>query len=104
MLTTPSLLMLLHHIGFRRLCLDSVTDVCMEVGFSSLGSFSTLFLTRVGESPSAYRRRARAVCTVPRLSRLELFSGCLTLLARLPPSAHSIFREAPRLWDPAHSR
>src|SRR5690349_165444 len=23
----------------------SVTDVCMEVGFSSLGSFSTLFLT-----------------------------------------------------------
>jgi AraC-like DNA-binding protein len=72
----------------------SVTDVCMEVGFSSLGSFSTLFLTRVGESPSAYRRRARAVFSVPGLPPLELFPGCLSLLARLPPSAHAIFREA----------
>jgi AraC-like DNA-binding protein len=81
----------------------SVTDVCMEVGFSSLGSFSTLFLTRVGESPSAYRRRARAVCSVPGMPPLEWFPGCLTLLARLPPSAHSIFREAGRLRDPAHS-
>jgi AraC-like DNA-binding protein len=39
----------------------SVTEVCMEVGFSSLGSFSELFTRRVGESPSRYRRRlARA--------------------------------------------
>ncbi len=38
----------------------SVTDVCMEVGFSSLGSFSDLFARRVGMSPSAYRRRIRA--------------------------------------------
>ena len=82
----------------------SVTDVCMEVGFSSLGSFSTLFLTRVGESPSAYRRRARAVFSVPGLPPLALFPGCLTLLARLPPSAHSIFREAARSPNPAHSR
>src|SRR5215468_2209674 len=27
---------------------DSVTDVCMEVGFTSLGSFSDLFTRRVG--------------------------------------------------------
>jgi len=27
----------------------SVTDVCMEVGFSSLGSFSSLFTQRIGE-------------------------------------------------------
>src|SRR5690348_8019627 len=32
----------------------SVTEVCMDVGFSSLGSFSTLFTRRFGESPSAY--------------------------------------------------
>jgi AraC-like DNA-binding protein len=38
----------------------SVTDVCMEIGFSSLGSFITLFAQRVGEAPSAYRRRIRA--------------------------------------------
>ncbi|MEJ3658865.1 AraC family transcriptional regulator [Actinomycetes bacterium KLBMP 9759] len=35
----------------------SVTEVCMAVGFSSLGSFSTQFRRFVGESPSAYRER-----------------------------------------------
>ena len=38
----------------------SVTDVCMAVGFSSLGSFSALFARRVGEPPTAYRRRVRS--------------------------------------------
>ena len=37
----------------------SVTQVCMEVGFASLGSFSSLFTRRVGVSPAAYRRRVR---------------------------------------------
>lgn len=35
----------------------SVTDVCMAVGFSSLGTFSRVFRDVVGESPSAHRRR-----------------------------------------------
>jgi transcriptional regulator GlxA family with amidase domain len=35
----------------------SVTDVCMDVGFSSLGTFSRTFSEIVGESPSTYRRR-----------------------------------------------
>src|SRR3954447_14749736 len=35
----------------------TVTEVCMLVGFSSLGSFSSRFRELVGESPSAYRRR-----------------------------------------------
>src|SRR5436190_7720382 len=43
----------------------SVTDVCMEVGFSSLGSFSTLFARRLGEAPSAYQRRVRTSVQVP---------------------------------------
>jgi AraC-like DNA-binding protein len=34
-----------------------ITEVCFEVGFESLGSFSTLFTRHVGESPSAFRRR-----------------------------------------------
>ena len=38
----------------------SVTDVCMEVGFTSLGSFSDQFARRVGVAPSVYRRQARA--------------------------------------------
>ncbi|HEX2177104.1 MAG TPA: AraC family transcriptional regulator [Nocardioidaceae bacterium] len=35
----------------------TVTEVCMLVGFSSLGSFSSRFRTLVGESPSEYRDR-----------------------------------------------
>ena len=35
----------------------SVTDICMDVGFSSLGTFSRVFRDIVGEPPSAYRRR-----------------------------------------------
>ena len=35
----------------------SVTDICMDVGFSSLGTFSRVFRDVVGESPSLYRRR-----------------------------------------------
>jgi len=33
----------------------SITDVCLDVGFSSLGTFSRTFTTIVGETPSAYR-------------------------------------------------
>jgi AraC-like DNA-binding protein len=39
----------------------SVTDVCSEVGFTSLGTFSRTFRDVVGESPTAYRRRAGAL-------------------------------------------
>ncbi|RFU20902.1 helix-turn-helix domain-containing protein [Geodermatophilus marinus] len=35
----------------------SVTDICMDVGFTSLGTFSRVFRDIVGEPPSAYRRR-----------------------------------------------
>ena len=35
----------------------SVTDACMQVGCTSLGSFSSRFSEIVGESPTAYRRR-----------------------------------------------
>jgi AraC-like DNA-binding protein len=33
----------------------SVTDVCFDVGFTSLGTFSRTFRAIVGETPSAYR-------------------------------------------------
>lgn len=35
----------------------TVTEVCMAVGFSSLGSFSARFREIVGESPSEFQRR-----------------------------------------------
>jgi len=37
-----------------------VTEVCLDVGFASLGTFSRTFSAVVGESPSAYRARALA--------------------------------------------
>jgi AraC-like DNA-binding protein len=58
----------------------SVTDVCLEVGFASLGSFSDAFARRFGVAPSTYRRRVRvlgcALGTVPP----ELVPDCLTLM------------------------
>ena len=69
----------------------SVTDVCMEVGFSSLGSFSSLFASRIGTTPSQFQRRARVLVSVPGLLTREVFPGCFSLMARLPRSAFSQF-------------
>src|SRR5512132_126355 len=43
----------------------SVTGVCFEVGFSSVGSFSSLFAREVGCPPSAFRRRLFALGALP---------------------------------------
>ena len=39
----------------------SVTEICFDVGFSSLGTFSRTFRDIMGETPTTYRKRARAV-------------------------------------------
>jgi len=36
-----------------------VTDVCAQVGYHSLGSFSSLFKKRVGSPPTAWQQRSR---------------------------------------------
>jgi AraC-like DNA-binding protein len=44
----------------------SVTEVCMDVGCTSLGSFSARFTQLVGETPTAYRARDHgALASVP---------------------------------------
>ena len=45
----------------------TVTEICMMVGFASLGSFSARFRPLVGESPVAYRERwaTRGAAHVP---------------------------------------
>jgi AraC-like DNA-binding protein len=43
----------------------SVTEVCLDVGFSSLGTFSVLFKRHVGCSPKEFRRQVRGWVTVP---------------------------------------
>lgn len=60
----------------------SITDVCLDVGFASLGTFSRTFREIVGESPSEYRQRAAASSVVP---------TCFTMSWTRPSS----FGEAP---------
>lgn len=56
----------------------SVTDTCVDVGFTSLGSFSSTFRRLTGETPSAYRARSH--------EDLEGLPTCMTkILARPLP-------------------
>ena len=54
-----------------------ITDICYEVGFNSLGTFSRTFREIVGESPSSYRQHAVAqavpACFVMKWSRPSSF-------------------------------
>ncbi len=54
----------------------SVTEVCMAVGCTSLGSFSTRFTELVGESPSDYRARDHGAAAV--------IPACVTKIATRP--------------------
>jgi AraC-like DNA-binding protein len=49
----------------------SVTEVCMTVGFTSLGSFSSTFTRLVGEPPSVYKARdhSRLAAVPPCMAR-----------------------------------
>ncbi len=54
----------------------SVTEICFDVGFSSLGTFSRTFRAIVGQSPSAYRDGAQ----------VEPVPGCFTMAWTRPSS------------------
>ena len=56
----------------------SVTEICLLVGFQSLGSFSSRFRQLVGRSPSAYRAGAVAAGGVPPIP------GCVVLMWTRP--------------------
>ncbi|MEM9487952.1 MAG: helix-turn-helix transcriptional regulator [Myxococcota bacterium] len=43
-----------------------VTEICLDVGFRSLGSFSSLFQRHVGHSPTRYRRYLVQSLGIPR--------------------------------------
>lgn len=58
-----------------------VTDVCFEVGFQSLGSFSSLFQKRVGHPPVTYREKARATEQAKRS-----VPGCFLVMYKLEGS------------------
>lgn len=64
----------------------SVTDACMTVGSTSLGSFSSRFSELVGETPSAYRRREH--------SALIAMPSCVAKVHTRPRAEQSRIREA----------
>ena len=43
----------------------SVSEICLDVGFTSLGTFGRTFRAIVGESPTAYREQAADLRAVP---------------------------------------
>ncbi len=55
----------------------SVTDICFEVGFQSLGSFSSLFRKSVGYSPAVYR--SLAANSIPEKSQAYIPSCFLVM-------------------------
>lgn len=65
----------------------NVTEACFEVGFSSLGSFSVLFSSRVGLSPSEFRRHACSSVVVPREIRPLFVPACFLAMLYGPHEA-----------------
>ncbi|MEU4331757.1 helix-turn-helix transcriptional regulator [Nonomuraea dietziae] len=61
----------------------TVTEVCVLVGFSSLGSFSSRFTSLVGMSPSAFREES------VRLGGPPPIPGCFVLMCTRPPFEQS---------------
>jgi AraC-like DNA-binding protein len=55
-----------------------VTDVCFEVGFQSLGSFSSLFHKSVGHAPITYREKSREMQAAKRK-----IPGCFLVMYKL---------------------
>lgn len=53
-----------------------VQDVCREVGFESLGSFSTLFRRETGETPTLFRSRLMAQSREARVQPRRFIPDC----------------------------
>jgi len=65
----------------------SVTEICVAVGFSSLGTFSYAFSRRVGSAPSVYRRQFRSMVQVAGMLPRQLVPGCFSLMCGWPQDA-----------------
>ena len=66
----------------------SVTEVCFEVGCSSLGTFSSRFAELVGMPPSTYRRQeARATAGMPPCLAKQVTKPVRNREARVPSRA-----------------
>jgi AraC-like DNA-binding protein len=61
-----------------------VTDISLETGFSSLGTFSYVFTRRVGMAPTSYRQKLRATMTISDELPSQLIPGCFSLMSGPP--------------------
>ena len=66
----------------------SVADICLTVGLTSVGSFTTSFSRAFGVSPTVYRR------SFPPASALAMIPGCVARVYGRPK--HRTFREDKR--------
>jgi AraC-like DNA-binding protein len=71
----------------------SVTDACMAVGCTSLGSFSSRFRLLVGETPSQYRRRGH--------DAVQLMPSCVASGYTRPRTADGATAESSRIREAA---
>jgi AraC-like DNA-binding protein len=71
----------------------SVTDICFEVGFTSLGTFSRTFHAIVGQTPTGFRRHAAAPVPVPTCFQMAWTRP--TGLARSAPSGRAVTDKQP---------
>ena len=55
----------------------SVTEVCFEVGYESLGSFSSKFRAQFGRSPAAFQREVRRIFGYNAPWRVLMVPGCI---------------------------
>jgi AraC-like DNA-binding protein len=61
-----------------------VTDVCLEVGYSSIGTFSARFAAQIGRAPSEYRRQARRFVAPVGGWRVYRVPSCYMSFWRIP--------------------
>jgi AraC-like DNA-binding protein len=66
----------------------TVSEICLAVGYTSLGSFSATFKRTVGMAPSAWREHTREQALIQRVP------SCFRREWNRPPAKPSSFREA----------
>jgi len=54
----------------------AVTEVCFEVGYESLGSFSSKFRAQFGRSPAEFQREVRRIFGYSAPWRVLMMPGC----------------------------
>jgi AraC-like DNA-binding protein len=64
---------------------DAITEICLEVGYQSLGSFSMLFRKQVGLSPSEFRRGLRKIFPALTFPPSRLVPGCFLVRYGVAP-------------------